>query len=128
MTGSLIRSIHTPQIRNGHCYTKYPGTASAIAGFWRFFSAAVIALIVSSVSTLHLPVLHLGTAAMGIISGILYLATLLGVDYTEFTRNNEAAQLLRDTERKPLIDMSETQKYGIDIDQRGNITVEPDSE
>ena len=89
----------------------------------------MIALIVSSVSTLHLPVLHLGTAAMGIISGILYLATLLGVDYTEFTRNNGATQALHaETERKPLIDMSETQKYGIDIDQRGNITVEPDSE
>jgi len=106
------------------------GTASAIAGFWRFFSAAVIALVVSSVSTLHLPVLHLGTAAMGIISGILYLVTLLGVDYTEFTQNNEATQALHasQTETKPLIDMSETQKYGIDIDQRGNITVEPDSE
>lgn len=103
------------------------GTASAIAGFWRFFSAAVIALIVSSVSTLHLPVLHLGTAAMGIISGVLYLVTLLGVDYQEFTRNNEATQL-NPTETKPLIDVNETQKYGIDIDQRGNITVEPDSE
>ena len=66
---------------------------------------------------------------MGIVSGILYLVTLLGVDYTEFTRNNEAAQALQhSTETKPLIDMSETQKYGIDIDQRGNITVEPDSE
>jgi len=104
------------------------GTASAIAGFWRFFSAAVIALIVSSVSPLHLPVLHLGTAAMGIVSGILYLVTLLGVDYQEFTRNNEASHALQ-TETKPLIDVNETQKYGIDvIDQRGNITVEPDSE
>jgi len=108
------------------------GTASAIAGFWRFFSAAVIALIVSSVSTEHLPVLHLGTAAMGLISGVLYCATLMGVDYTEFTKNNEAAQQRGDTmERKPLIDvtsMTEAHKYGIDIDQRGNITVEPDSE
>jgi len=62
--------------------------------------------------------------------GILYLVTLLGVDYTEFTQNNEATQALHasQTETKPLIDMSETQKYGIDIDQRGNITVEPDSE
>merc|ERR1712130_110395 len=104
------------------------GTASALAGFWRFFSAAVIALIVSSVSPLHLPVLHLGTAAMGIVSGILYLVTLLGVDYQEFTRNNEASHALQ-TETKPLIDVNEAQKYGIDvIDQRGNITVEPDSE
>lgn len=108
-------------------FAECAGTASAIAGFWRFFSAAVIALIVSSVSTLHLPVLHLGTAAMGIISGILYLVTLMGVDYTEFLRNNEMSEV-HETERKPLIDMSETHKYGIDIDQRGNITVEPDSE
>jgi len=78
-------------------------------------------------STLHLPVLHLGTAAMGLVSGVLYLVTLLGVDYNEFTRNNEASQALQ-AESKPLIDVSETQKYGIDIDQRGNITVEPDSE
>lgn len=110
------------------------GTASAIAGFWRFFSAAVIALIVSSASTEHLPVLHLGTAAMGLISGVLYCATLVGVDYSEFCRNNEATQVRGGTmERKPLIDVgsvSEAHKYGIDIDQdfRGNITVEPDSE
>jgi len=94
----------------------------------------VIALIVSSVSTEHLPVLHLGTAAMGLISGVLYCATLMGVDYTEFTQNNQATQMRGDTmERKPLIDVgsvSEAHKYGIDIDQdfRGNITVEPDSE
>merc|ERR1719220_3364819 len=76
-------------------FAECAGTASALAGFWRFFSAAVIALIVSASSTLHLPVLHLGTAAMGIVSGILYLVTLLGVDYSEFLRNNEASQALQ---------------------------------
>jgi len=112
-------------------FAECAGTASAIAGFWRFFSAAVIALIVSATSTLHLPVLHLGTAAMGIVSGILYLATLLGVDYSDFVRNNEAAQELQadPTEKRPLnVDMSGAQKYGSDFDQRGNITVEPDSD
>jgi len=109
-------------------FAECAGTASAIAGFWRFFSAAVIALIVSASSTLHLPVLHLGTAAMGIVSGILYLVTLLGVDYSEFLRNNEAAQLQQTEEKKPLIDVSGGQKYGSDFDQRGNITVEPDSD
>jgi len=113
------------------------GTASALAGFWRFFSAAVIALAVSAASTLHLPVLHLGTAAMAIVSGILYLLTLLGADSSEFTQNNARTRALREAqalERKPLIDMSETQghpqgKYGLHLqDQRGNITVEPDSE
>lgn len=112
------------------------GTASAIAGFWRFFSAAVIALAVSAASTLHLLVLHLGTAAMAIVSGILYLVTLLGADSSEFTRNNARTRAMRNAqtlERKPLIDMSEaqqhSQKYGLHInDQRGNITVEPDSE
>lgn len=82
------------------------GTASAIAGFWRFFSAAVIALVVSSSSTEHLPVLHLGTAAMGLISGVLYCATLVGVDYTEFIKNNGATQRGDTMERKPLIDVS----------------------
>merc|ERR1719474_2040495 len=98
-------------------------SASAIAGFWRFFSAAVIALIVSASSTLHLPVLHLGTAAMGIVSGILYLVTLLGVDYSEFLRNNEAAQLQQtESEKEPLmpVDVTAAQKYGTDFDQRGN--------
>lgn len=116
------------------------GTASALAGFWRFFSAAVIALVVSSVSTLHLPTLHLGTAGMGLAAGVIYLGTLLGADASEFMKNNERAQELgmgdaAATERKPLMtDMraagngAETHKYGIDIDQRGNVTVEPDSE
>merc|ERR1712087_508134 len=102
------------------------GTASALAGFWRFFSAAVVALIVSSVSTLHLPTLHLGTAGMGLAAGVIYLGTLLGADASEFMKNNQRAQELAmngaDSERKPLIDMragaAET-KYGIDIDQRG---------
>merc|ERR1719245_1576995 len=96
-------------------FAECAGTASAIAGFWRFFSAAVIALVVSALSTLHLPVLHLGTAAMGIVSGILYLVTLLGVDYSDFVRNNGAAQELQAdaTEKKPLnVDMSGAQKYG----------------
>merc|ERR1719362_1085197 len=85
-------------------FAECAGTASALAGFWRFFSAAVIALIVSAVSSLHLPVLHLGTAGMGLAAGVLYLATLLGVDYSEFLRNNEAAQLQQTEEKKPLID------------------------
>jgi len=112
-------------------FAECAGTASAIAGFWRFFSAAVIALVVSAASPLHLPVLHLGTAAMGIVSGILYLATLLGVDYSEFLRNNEAAQLQQaDSEKEPLmpVDVTAAQKYGTDFDQRGNITVEPESD
>jgi len=111
------------------------GTASALAGFWRFFSAAVIALIVSAVSPLHLPVLHLGTAAMGLIAGVIYLATLLGADSSEFVKNHRANTLQNTTsnrsnhsETRPLIDVNETKKYGIDIHQRGNITVEPDSE
>lgn len=110
------------------------GTASAIAGFWRFFSAAVIALIVSAVSPLHLPVLHLGTAAMGIVAGIIYLGTLLGADSSEFTKNHNkklddvTSNRSNITETRPLIDINETKKYGIDIHQRGNITVEPDSE
>jgi len=109
------------------------GTASAIAGFWRFFSAAVIALIVSAVSSLHLPVLHLGTAAMGIVAGIIYLGTLPGADSSEFTRNHHKKEEEVDQETKPLIDMNKTTNYGmdtnIDIHQRGNVTVVPsDSE
>merc|ERR1719384_854925 len=115
------------------------GTASAIAGFWRFFSAAVIAIIVGAVSDLHLPVLHLGTAGMGVLSAVIYFATLLGADSSEFTKSrrkkkledqisNQSNRSNNNQETKPLIDMNETKKYGIDIHQRGNITVEPDSE
>merc|ERR1712157_68865 len=103
------------------------GTASAIAGFWRFFSAAVIALIVSAVSSLHLPVLHLGTAGMGILSAVLYLATLLGADSSEFvkTRKLEIAHSNASaSERKPLINMNEAQKYGIDSHHEIGVTVE----
>jgi len=79
-------------------------------------------------------VLHLGTAAMGIVAGVIYLGTLLGADSSEFTKNHK--KKLEDnssnrsnlTETRPLIDINETKKYGIDIHQRGNITVEPDSE
>jgi len=107
------------------------GTASAIAGFWRFFSAAVIALIVSASSTLHLPVLHLGTAAMGLVAGIIYLFTLLGTDSSEFTKNHipKTAATSTDHETAPLIDVNETNtKYGIEAHLRGNITVEPGSD
>jgi len=60
------------------------GTASALAGFWRFFTAAVIALIVSSISVLHLPTLHLGTASMGIIAVIIFLFSLFRAETTKF--------------------------------------------
>jgi len=104
---------------------------------WRafgvFFSAAVIALIVSATSSLHLPVLHLGTAGMGIAAGIIYLGTLLGADSSEFTKNHKKSSDANSnqSERKPLIDINETaqiNKYGIDIHQRGNITVDSDSD
>lgn len=65
------------------------GTASAIAGFWRFFSAAVIALVVSSSTSEHLMTLHIGTAAMAILSCILYIITLVGVDTSEFTASRD---------------------------------------
>jgi len=85
----------------------------------------VIALIVSAVSSLHLPVLHLGTAGMGLLAGVLYLFTLMGADRSEFVKtrkleiahSNSSAQ-----ERRPLIDMNDAQGYGI------GVTVEPDSE
>jgi len=105
------------------------GTASAIAGFWRFFSAAVIALVVSASSTLHLPVLHLGTAAMGVLAAIIYLLTLMGADSSEFTQNHHKKvdddgvvdDDLTTSERKPLIfDVTEARKYGVQV--------EPDSE
>eukprot|EP00488_Nonionellina_sp_1-RS-2012_P002383 TRINITY_DN454_c0_g1_i1.p1 TRINITY_DN454_c0_g1~~TRINITY_DN454_c0_g1_i1.p1 ORF type:complete len:198 (-),score=49.70 TRINITY_DN454_c0_g1_i1:305-898(-) len=111
------------------------GTASALAGFWRFFSAALIALIVSGVSPLHLPVLHIGTASMGLLAGVLYLGTLMGADASEFIKNHEKNDNIENidtadgnTETKPLIDMSDTKKYGLNLHQRGNVTVEPDSE
>lgn len=94
-------------------------------------------MVVSAVSPLHLPVLHLGTAAMGIVAGVIYLGTLLGADSSEFTKNRDTKKLEdnvsntsrnHNTETRPLIDVNETKKYGIDIHQRGNITVEPDSE
>jgi len=109
-------------------FAECAGTASALAGFWRFFSAAVIALIVSAVSSLHLPVLHLGTAGMGLAAGVLYLATLLGADSSEFvkTRKLEIAHS-NSSERKPLINMNDAQKYGMDNHEIG-VTVEPDSE
>eukprot|EP01083_Nonionella_stella_P034229 93719_1 len=101
------------------------GTASALAGFWRFFSAAVIALIVSAVSALHLPVLHLGTASMGLVAGLIYLGTLLGADSSEFIKSHtkKTDEIAHNSETKPLIDVTETKTYGL-----GNITVEPDSE
>jgi len=98
-----------------------------------------IAIIVGAVSDLHLPVLHLGTAGMGVLSAVIYFATLLGADSSEFTKSrrkkkledqisNQSNRSNNNQETKPLIDMNETKKYGIDIHQRGNITVEPDSE
>jgi DHA1 family bicyclomycin/chloramphenicol resistance-like MFS transporter len=108
------------------------GTASALAGFWRFFSAAVIALIVSAISPLHLPVLHLGTAGMGLVAGVIYLCTLVGADASEFTRNHQKLEnrsdYSNDTETKPLIDVQKINKYGSDVHRKGNITVEPESE
>ena len=95
----------------------------------------MIALIVSSVLTLHLPTLHLGTAGMGLAAGVIYMGTLRSADASEFIKNNQRAQELAldgvDSERKPLIDMragAAENKYGIDIDQRRNVTVEPGSE
>lgn len=70
-------------------FRRQAGTASALAGFWRFFSAAVIALIVSSSSSAHLQVLHIGTACMAIVSAIMYVFTLYGADATEFTRSRD---------------------------------------
>ena len=78
--------------------------------------------------------LHLGTAGMGLAAGAIYLATLLGADSSEFTKNHRkkledvTSNRSNNTETRPLIDINETKKYGIDIHQRGNITVEPDSE
>ena len=75
-------------------FKQQAGTASALAGFWRFFSAAVIALIVSSSSTEHLMVLHIGTASMAIVSAIMYVFTLYGADSSEFTASYDEAKLL----------------------------------
>jgi len=65
-------------------FKRQAGTASALAGFWRFFSAAVIALIVSSSSEQHLMVLHIGVGAMALSAIIIFAFTLYGVNYEEF--------------------------------------------
>eukprot|EP01084_Bolivina_argentea_P057764 105522_1 len=106
------------------------GTASALAGFWRFFSAAAIALVVSASSDQHLVVLHLGTAGMGLGAGIIYLFTLVGADATEFTKNHDLTPPTNaNDETKPLIDVSKNTNYGIDFDhEQGNVTVDSDSE
>jgi len=74
------------------------GTASALAGFWRFFSAAVIALIVSSSSEEHLMVLHLGVAAMALSAIIIYAFTLYGVNYDEFIANSRRSEHISEKE------------------------------
>jgi len=75
-------------------FKRQAGTASALAGFWRFFSAAVIALIVSSSSEQHLMVLHIGVGAMAISAIIIYAFTLYGVNYEEFLAESKRADLL----------------------------------
>jgi len=74
-------------------FKRQAGTASALAGFWRFFSAAVIALIVSSSSEEHLMVLHLGVGAMALSAILIYAFTLYGVDYDEFIAESKKSEL-----------------------------------
>jgi len=73
-------------------FKRQAGTASALAGFWRFFSAGVIALIVSSSSEQHLMVLHLGVGAMALSAILIYAFTLYGVNYDEFIAETKKAE------------------------------------
>jgi DHA1 family bicyclomycin/chloramphenicol resistance-like MFS transporter len=111
------------------------GTASALAGFWRFFSAAVIALVISSVSSQHLVTLHLGTAGMGVLSGVIYLFTLMKTDASEFTKNHgfedtAATTAANQSEQRPLVDVSKSIQYGSNEahDPNEPVTVDSDSE
>jgi len=74
-------------------YKRQAGTASALAGFWRFFSAAVIALIVSSSSEQHLMVLHIGVGIMALSAVVIYVVTLSGADYTEFISKQDQVEI-----------------------------------
>ena len=54
-------------------YKESAGTASSLAGFWRFFSGALIAMLVSGISNKHLQVLHIGMSCMAILALIVFL-------------------------------------------------------
>ena len=67
--------------------------------YFVIYSAAVIALIVSSSNNEHLMTLHIGTACMAFISGIMYIFTLYGADSSEFTATRDE-EIRRERERK----------------------------
>ena len=65
---------------------------------------------------------------MGFVSAIIYVFTLVGADSSEFVKSRNATRAPPNSETKPLIDVSKTKTYGGNEFQRGNITVESDSE
>jgi len=68
------------------------GTAAAVAGFWRFFSAALIGFVASSSSKQHLLVLDVGVSAMGLLGSIVYAITLYGMHYEEFLADSKKTE------------------------------------
>lgn len=79
MMGPLLSSALEP-------FKRQVGTASSVAQSYRFFSAAVIALIASSVSNAHRNVLHVGTAAMAVLCVVIFFAFVYGADYSQFAK------------------------------------------
>jgi len=102
-------------------FKRQAGTASALAGFWRFFSAAVIALIVSSSSEEHLMVLHLGVGGMALSAIIIYAFTLYGVNYDEFIAETKKAD--RVEEGTMIIEYSDGEKVNEDDFENNSINM-----
>lgn len=66
-------------------YQNCAGTAASLAGFWRFFSGAIVAMIASSISSEHLQVLHIGMSCMSISALVVYITVVLSKMYCKRT-------------------------------------------